>query len=62
MYPHEIFLRECMFPQVHMDVIRPQVHPLTLHKATCGTHRISHHLLQPSSMAATDLLLDPLLQ
>lgn len=50
-------MRESLFPQVHMDVTRP----LMFHKATCGMRRVSH-LLLPSSMAATDQLLDLSLQ
>lgn len=52
-----IHMRESLVPQVHMDVTRP----LVFHKTTCGMCSVSH-LLLPSSMAATDQLLDLSLQ
>lgn len=45
-----------------MGVTRPQVPLLVSLKVNSGTDKATHRLLQPSSMAATDLLLDLPLQ
>lgn len=48
----------CVSFQVHTSVPRPQVPLLLLLRATNGTDRLFHSLLNLSSITATDLTLD----
>lgn len=49
------------FAQVHMDISRHRSHPLAPLKGACGARQASHHIVQLTRMAATDLHLDRLL-